>query len=465
MACPVAAGAAALLLEASPELKGHPGDVRNLLQSTANSVDANDDIGGYGLLDIQAAVDATASEFELEWLFMVYLDADNNLESAGIDDMNEMENAGSTDDVAIVVQMDRAERDYYDDTTNGNWTDAKRIYVTQDADQAIINSPIIEDLGEVNMGDPAVLTSFIEWSIANYPAKRYALVLWNHGSGWRLREGDDGEAVKSICVDDESGDELTMTELRSALNAANLSTGETLDIVGFDACLMQMVEVAYQVMGSADRPLVDITVGSEETEPGDGWDYSATLTALVADPTMTPAELGTQIVNDYVVSYSSSWDITQSAVDLDYMEALATAIDNFAIAMTARPWDWSPISTARSLAQEYYYYYYIDLYHFAQLVNQDATISQEVRDAASAVMTAVTNAVIAEGHTASVGDSHGLSIYYPETSGNYFPDYETDVLFTTDTNWDDFLYAILFTSSSSIRSCSSFASSTTRSVT
>jgi subtilisin family serine protease/glutamine cyclotransferase len=447
MACPTAAGAAALLLEANPALKGHPGDVRNLLQSTASSVDANDNIDGYGLIDVQAAVDATASEFELDWVFMVYLDADNNLESAGIDDMNEMETAGSNDNVAIVVQMDRAERDYYDDTTNGNWTGAKRFYVTQDTDASIINSPVIEDLGEVNMGDPAVLQSFIEWVVANYPANHYALVLWNHGSGWRERESG-GESVKSICIDDESGDELTMTELRSALNAVNLSTGKTLDIVGFDACLMQMVEVAYQVMGSASRPLVDITVGSEETEPGDGWDYAATLTALTANPAMTPAGLATQIVNDYVSSYSSSLDITQSGVDLDYMEALATAVDSFAIAMTNATGDWTAISTARSQAQEYYYYYYIDLYHFAQLVNQDATISQTVRDAASDVMAAVTNAVIAEGHTASVGNSHGISIYYPETSGNYFPAYETDILFTTDTHWDDFLYAILFTSPS-----------------
>jgi len=447
MASPTAAGAAALLLEAKPELKGHPADVKNLLQSTASSVDTNNNIDGYGLLDIQAAVDATASEFEVDWLFMVYLDADNNLESAGIDDMNEMETAGSNDNVAVVVQMDRAERDYADDTTNGNWTGAKRFYVTQDTDTSIINSPVIEDLGEVNMGDPAVLQSFIEWAVANYPAQHYALVLWNHGSGWREREGS-GESVKSICVDDESGDELTMTELRSALNAANLSTGKTLDIVGFDACLMQMAEVAYQVMGSASRPLVDITVGSEETEPGDGWDYAATLTALTANPAMTPAGLATQIVNDYVSSYSSSLDITQSGVDLDYMEALATAIDSFAIAMTNATGDWTAISTARSQAQEYYYYYYIDLYHFAQLVNQDATISQTVRDAASDVMTAVTNAVIAEGHTVSVGDSHGLSIYYPETSGNYFSNYETDVLFATDTHWDEFLYAILFTSPS-----------------
>jgi hypothetical protein len=441
MACPTAAGATALLLEAKPELKGHPATVRNLLQSTATSVEANDNIDGYGLLDIQAAIDANPADLEVDWLFMVYLDADNNLESAGIDDLNEMEVAGSTDSVKIVVEMDRAERDWDDDTTNGNWTGAKRFYVTQDTDAAIINSPVIADLGEVNMGDPATLQSFIEWSIANYPAQHYALVLWDHGSGWRERNAPT--SMKAICFDDQAGDSLTMTEVRSALNAANATTGETLDIIGFDACLMQMVEVVYQVMGSADRPLVDIAVGSEETEPGDGWDYAATLTALTGNPAMTPAALATQIVNDYISSYDPTWDITQSAAQLNLVDELATAIDSFAQAMTSATSDWGAIGTARSQAQEYYYDYYIDLYHFAQLVNQDTSISQAIRDAASSVMTAVNNAVIAEGHTSSVANSHGLSIYYPETATDYFSDYETSLLFTADTQWDEFLSAIL----------------------
>jgi len=441
MACPIAAGATALLLEAKPELKGQPAAVRNLLQSTATSVVANNNIDGYGLLNIQAAIAASASSYEADWLFMVYLDADNNLESAGIDDLNEMEVAGSTDRVKIVVQMDRAVRDWDDDTSNGNWTGAKRFYVTHDADAALINSSVIADLGEVNMGAPATLQGFIEWAIANYPAQHYALVLWNHGSGWRERNATN--AIKSICIDDQANDELTMTELRSALTAANTTTGEVLDIIGFDACLMQMVEVAYQVMGSASRPLADIAVGSEETEPGDGWDYAAILTALTANPAMTPSALATQIVNDYISSYSSSLGITQSAAKLGLVDELATAIDSFAQAMISATGDWSAISTARSQAQEYYYDYYIDLYHFAQLVNQNTSISQAVRDAASSVMTAVDNAVIAEGHTASLANSHGLSIYYPETVGDYFSDYETSVLFTTDTQWDEFLSAIL----------------------
>jgi len=58
-------------------------------------------------------------------------------------------------------------------------------------------------------------------------------------------------------------------------------------------------------------------------------------------------------------------------------------------------------------------------------------------------MTAVNNAVIAEGHTSSLANSHGLSIYYPKTIASYFSDYETSLLFTSDTQWDEFLSAIL----------------------
>jgi len=457
MASPIAAGATALLLEAKPELKGHPADVRDLLQSTATSVVADNNIDGYGLLNIQAAIAASASTYEADWLFMVYLDADNNLESAGIDDLNEMEVAGSTDRVKIVVQMDRA-AGY--DTSNGNWTGTKRFYVTRDTDTAIISSPVIADLGEVNMGEPATLQSFIEWAIANYPAKHYALVLWNHGSGWKEKPATD--AMQSICFDDQASDQLTMTELRSALNAANATTGKVLDIIGFDACLMEMVEVAYQVMGSASRPLTDIAVGSEETEPGDGWDYAATLTALTTNPAMTPSALATQIVNDYISSYSTSLGITQSAANLGLVDELATAVNSFAQAMINASGDWSKIQTARGQAREYYYVYYIDLYHFAQLVNQNVSISQPVRDAASSVMTVVNNAIIAEGHTASLANSHGLSIYYPETVGDYFSDYETSVLFTTDTQWDEFLEAIFSpdTTPPTIASTSPVASAT-----
>ena len=91
---------------------------------------------------------------------------------------------GSTSDVNIIVQMDRAPG--YDNS-NGNWTGTKRYRVTKDANTNTISSTAIQDLGEVNMGDPNSLTSFIQWASNAYPATNYALVLWDHGGGWQKK--------------------------------------------------------------------------------------------------------------------------------------------------------------------------------------------------------------------------------------------------------------------------------------
>jgi len=109
---------------------------------------------------------------------MVYLDADNNLEYAGTEDFLELASVGSDANTNILVQFDR--RSGYD-TSHGDWTTCKRFYVTR----GMLPTPgfALEDLGEMNMGDPNTLSSFVNWATANYPADNYALVLWNHGSG------------------------------------------------------------------------------------------------------------------------------------------------------------------------------------------------------------------------------------------------------------------------------------------
>jgi clostripain len=151
-----------------------------------------------------------------EWTVMVYLDADNNLESAGIDDINEMEIVGSTTEVNIVVQVDRIpysvlasnNEGYADDISNSNWTTTRRYYITQDFDPVQINSQLKSDLGELNMGDSQTLIDFTNWATINYPARKYLLVIWNHGGGFRSLS-----LTKDIAWDDTSGgDKITMPE-------------------------------------------------------------------------------------------------------------------------------------------------------------------------------------------------------------------------------------------------------------
>ena len=95
-----------------------------------------------------------------EWTFMVYLDGDNNLEGAAIEDFLEMSSVGSSaGHVNIVVQFDRI-AGY--DTSYDNWETCKRFHVTYNMTPTATNA--VEDIGEVNMGDPATLTDFINWA-------------------------------------------------------------------------------------------------------------------------------------------------------------------------------------------------------------------------------------------------------------------------------------------------------------
>jgi len=400
-----------------------------------------------------------AGAVDANWTFMVYLDGDNNLEPDGIDDMNEMEVVGSTSNVNIIVQFDRIPG--YD-STNGDWTGTRRYYVTQDVDTATIGSTLIQDLGEVDMADPNVLVSFVEWAMQNYSASNYALILWNHGSGWKYQGGKwvpwaDSEIpirlkedekrtkdpIKGIIYDDTSGTHLSMSELKQALNTIKTDTGKNIDVLGFDACLMQMIEVAYQV-----KDYSDVMVGSEETEPGDGWPYDTILSNLTANPLMAPSGLGSEIVADYIASCGTSGDETQSAANQTKLSNLVSAVDNFAQVLNASLSSYSSeVIYARLQTESYYDADYIDLYHFAELIN--ASISDNtVKTAATAVMNNITNTIFAEAHGSGHPNSHGLTIYFPLSQSDYLTSYGS-IDFANDTKWDEFLNGFYFYSNGS----------------
>jgi hypothetical protein len=46
-----------------------------------------------------------------------------------------------------------------------------------------IKSPLLYQNDSLDMGDAKSLREFVDWGVQNFPADRYALVLWNHGSG------------------------------------------------------------------------------------------------------------------------------------------------------------------------------------------------------------------------------------------------------------------------------------------
>ncbi len=350
-------------------------------------------------------VDSSDASFEITepstaWTIMVYLDGDNNLEGMGISDFMEMSSVGSTADVNIVVQFDRI-NGY--DSSNGDWTSCKRFYVTAGMTPTAANA--LADLGEVNMGDPATLVGFVNWAKSNYPAQKYALVMWNHGGGWRKskealwRDRHDDKKhdliFKAVCWDDTDGSDcLYMSEVKSALS----STGGA-QLIGFDACLMGMMEVAYEI-----KAYGQVMVGSEETEPGEGWPYETIMSDLTTNPSWTASQLGSAIVDRYYASYGN--DETQAAIDLAQINTLAGTISTFAQTMIDN-WD----------------------------ADEDA-----VKSAAQSVIDGINNVVINEKHGSSWPGAHGLAIYFPRTVDYFDPGYNSAIIdFPANTVWEEFL--------------------------
>lgn len=396
---------------------------------------------------------AAAAGVMADWTVLVYLAGDNNLDGAGLVDLMEMKRVGSSDRVHVLAQFDRA----------GARQTTRRYRLSRGTELA---ADALEDLGETNTGDPKVLREFLSWGVRAYPARHYLVVLWNHGSGWDdsnlyAAHGDyfsgdappiahkgvaigaagKGRAIplaqaraavrrahralfsttvkrmvssRAIAFDDQAKDFLDNIEMKTVLRDIRRLIGRPIDILGFDACLMSMLEVAYQVRGSAAY-----TLGSQEEEPNNGWPYDRVLKSLAADPAMTPAQLSRAIVRHYLAAYGPSAGVTFSATDLGRVDALATAVEGLGKALTAALSDAQArrvLSLVRGRVQEYSAPYddYVDLVDLCDGLTKLMQRS-DVAAACKTVKAAVAAMVLDSGAKGTgVARSHGSSIYFPK---------------------------------------------------
>jgi len=387
-----------------------------------------------------------------QWSVLVYMAGDNNLDQAGVVDLQEMKQIGTTADVNVVVQFDRSGAD----------VDTVRYLLRKGTPLA---RDVVASLGETNCGDPAVLQDFLAWGASTYPAERYLVVLWNHGSGWDdadlyqgapfsdtpppriVRKGvavararsaapavSLGQAraalrrtrravfaptvaaavkTRAIAFDDQAKDFLDNVELKKVIVSARRLLGGKIAVLGMDACLMSMAEVAYQVRGGAEH-----LVSSQETEPGDGWPYARILAALARKPTMDGEALSRVIVSQYLASYAASDNVTQAALALDRLDPVAKALDALGRALSAHlatPGGRDAIVLARQSAQSFSppYQDYCDLSDLADRLLARIPAG-DVAAACHAAKAAAQGCVLAAGSKgANEANAHGLSIYFP----------------------------------------------------
>lgn len=386
-----------------------------------------------------------------KWTVLVWIAGDNNLDEFGLKDIAEMKRVGSTDDVDVLAQFDRA----------GD-THTYRYHLQRDTE---LEADLVEDLGETNTGDPAVAADFFTWGIERCPSEKVMAVMWNHGSGLdeadiygRAPSREIGHRIassplrrslfattvdtalrdRSIAFDDTSRDFLDNKELRNVLERVKANTGRAIDVLGFDACLMNVIEIGYELRG-----LVGHIVGSEQTEPGDGWPYDKILEALAASPDASAAELSAAAVQAYLASYKDSEGVTQSSFDLSRVETAAQAVDALAGALVdamATPEGAWEISKAIKNVQRFELKDIADLGDFCNLLiaGQPGSAVKQAAQAVSAAVLGEEGLVTASGCKGTeVARSTGATVYLPQI-GDVTVAYDR-LDFATDTRWDAFL--------------------------
>ncbi|MEB2313649.1 MAG: clostripain-related cysteine peptidase [Polyangiaceae bacterium] len=368
-----------------------------------------------------------------EWTFMVYVIGDNNLTADAWRDLNEMEVIGSTSAVSVLTEVEFSST--YDYAPQAAYRNAVyRMKVQKDDDSSAVTSlKTAEKVGTFKMSDPARISEFVRWGVEQHPAKRYALIMWNHGAGYKEAFIDDGGS-------------LSLKELVTGVR----DSGVHLDLIGFDACYMGMHEVGYAMRG-----LADVMVASEESEPGGGYPYDAVLSRLTGQPSMNAAGLGSVIVDEYTNDYGGnpyrSYDVTNSAIDLTRMEAFHAQLGSMVGAL-AQDLPGNRAG-ARAMADS------SDILRFGQSEDADlGTVASTFRGLGSATAAAAddlsaslasSGLVIDSKAIGSVSAATGLAIFLPRPGGGYYEGagaiegYKSRVAFLPMQPWIGFASALV----------------------
>ncbi len=395
----------------------------------------NINLEGFGDVNIPAPIvkgEDKGTKGIKNWTIMTFINSKNNLEMAGLFNVNQMEVVGSDKNMNIVVEMGRMKGQAGDTDIDGDWTGSRRFYIMKDDDEEKVTSPVMMKTKDVDMGDYKRIVDFVNWSKKNYPAKKYMLIIWNHGSGMFDPAKEKKVADKGISFDDETGNYVRTVQIGKILKEAG-----KVDILNFDACLMQMVEVAFEV-----KDYTEIVIGSEETFPGYGQPYDIFLGGLKKMPDASPENFAAVIVESSKMFYTTavSKSMTLSAIRTSKLDGLANHMSSFADAVMKTN-DIGAITAAKTNVLRYdavgagsdpqkTISFFGDISNFANLMSANITKkgadADKLKNRANDLVKFISNDLVV--HNVALGnDRMGTSLANGKGISVYFPPAETRI--------------------------------------
>jgi hypothetical protein len=407
---------------------------------------------------------------------MIYMAADNDLRPFAARNIQQMANIGSNQNVTIVVHLDIR--------ISGNKKITRRYLIEKD--QVLHIDPYNPLTQQMDSGNPATLISFCEWAIKNYAAEEYDLILWNHGTG--ILEPPHGKIInpmdlfvfnpathlfdldrsvgfmdiitnpdpqhRGVCWDDSTGNYLSNRKMEIALQTIcqNCLGGKKFGIIGFDACLMSMIEVSSFI-----KKYAHVMVSSEEVELGMGWKYDEVLFPFLKTKLDT-FSFARHIVAAYENTYQTiTNDYTLSALNLDLIELLERNIDHVAKllieGLDKQKNLFGPIikeSRNKLLCTHFDEPTYIDLHHFYKNLatnikknagNTNIATKDNLLNKLNEGMLLIEKLVIANATGKNLKNAQGVAIYFPERG--IHNSYQ-EAYFLTSNAWGSLLMRYLF---------------------
>lgn len=345
------------------------------------------------------------------WTYLFYDDADFTYAFDPWSDFGADAHGG--DNVNVLVLRD----------TNA---DSARLY-SLDAQH---NYQLLENWGELDMGDPTTVALLLIYAKTHFPADRYAMAVYDHGGGWY-----------GSCVDVTNAGWLTMDDM-----AAGLAAGGGLDLLMFTApCLMGSLEAVHEL-----RDVLDIYIGSEELAGYVDWNGAMDEFCTLLDNSagLTTEEVGAQtleiLVDNSIPEYFES--VAMGVTKASATSAIVEAVHDFAYYCLSHPTELkTEVAAALEATTRFGELFAIDreevdLGDFADQAL--ARISDPIaRQHLTAIKDALDVAVVAMIKGSSEPRAQGLSIVFPETEAQVNDNYDDVALDMTDhTYWDEFIF-------------------------
>lgn len=300
---------------------------------------------------------------------MVYVAAANSLDAAAELSLQKMVAVDMPGNVNFIVQIARSSNG-----TWGGWQTCRRLEIRKDLDY---KSSYRMDIGHINSGSGDALTGFIDYCTSSFPAKKYGLIIWSHGDGWRFENfkpavsGTELRNFDAVAVDEDSGDKMYMHQLSAAIAKCKEGFAKNkLAFIGFDACLMGMMEVWYEL-----KDYADYGVGSEDIIDSSGWPYDKIIQSL-DDPVIVndSRKLSSAIVTQFGDMYAQlNTSYTLSAVDLARVGPLSNRLSALVPDLLKEP--QTLVSSRSGITTPYDYQPYQSHLTESTFVNSSSVIS------------------------------------------------------------------------------------------